>query len=247
MKLNGNAAIVTGAGKGIGKTIALELAKEGVMVVVNYNKSEEAALEVVNDIVKSDGKAIAIKANMENEQEINALFSKTKEQYGKIDILINNAGLTIDKPLIRLSAKEFDTMMNVNLRGAFLCLKQAGRHMLRNRYGRIVSISSVVGLTGNAGQAGYAASKAGLIGLTKSFAREFARTDITANIVAPGAIDTAMIQNLEDDIKEQILTKIPKNRLGTCEEVAKMVSFLCSKDAGYITGQVFSINGGMLM
>ncbi len=239
-------ALVTGASRGIGKAIALELAKHGAKVWVNYQKSEQAAAAVVQEIQSLGKEAIAIQASVAEEAEVIRMFQQI-EQAGKLDILVCNAGITKDQPLLRMSVADFDQVLNTNLRGTFLCLKLAGKMMLRKRYGRVITISSVSGLMGNPGQASYSASKAGIIALTKTFAREFAKADITANVVAPGYIQSDMTQVLSTEIQEKMLQYIPKGQFGKPEDVAPLVRFLASNESSYITGQVFSPNGGLVM
>ena len=246
-QLDGQAALVTGASRGIGRAIALRLARMGARIGVHYNTNRDKALAVVEEVRTAGGEAVAFQAEISEESAVAAMFSDFLQQFQQIDILVANAGLTKDQPLLRMKVADFDQVIATNLRGTFLCLKQAGRNMLRRRYGRIITMSSIVGVTGNSGQACYAASKAGIIGMTKTFAREVARADITANVVAPGPIATDMTAELPEQIREKMVAQIPKQRMGTAEEVAAVIAFLSSAEAGYITGQVFGINGGMLM
>jgi 3-oxoacyl-[acyl-carrier protein] reductase len=247
MSLEGKVALVTGASGGIGKAIALELALQKAKIGIHYHRNEKSALEVVEEIQKQGGEAIPLQASIAEEVQVAEMCKRLGERFGKLDILVSNAGITKDYPLLRMKVEDFDSVIHTNLRGTFLCFKEAGRLMLKNKYGRIVAISSIVGLTGNIGQANYAASKAGIIALTKTFAREMARWDITANVVAPGAVAAGMYQGLNEEIQKKVLSLIPKERFAEPQEVAKLVTFLVTDDARYITGQVFSINGGMLM
>ena len=247
MNLQGKVALVTGSSRGIGEAIARRLATEGVRVAINYRTSEEAANQVAQSIVGSGGEAFAVGADVSQEQEARALIERVLEQWQQLDILVNNAGITRDRLLMRMTSDEWDEVLSVNLRGAYLCVKFALPHMVRQRHGRIINISSVVGLAGNAGQANYAASKAGLIGFTKAIAREIASRNITANALAPGYITTEMVEKLPEEVKKQILARIPLGRFGKPEDVAETVTFLCSDEAGYITGQVITIDGGLTM
>ena len=247
MKLQGKVALITGSSRGIGEVIARRLATEGVRVAINYRTSEDAANRVVQSIIGSGGEAFAVGADVSQEQEARSLIERVLEQWQQLDILVNNAGITRDRLLMRMTSDEWDEVLNVNLRGAYLCVKFALPHMVRQRHGRIINISSVVGLAGNAGQANYAASKAGLIGFTKAIAREIASRNITVNALAPGYITTEMVEKLPEEVKKQILARIPLGRFGEPENVAETVTFLCSDEAGYITGQVITIDGGLTM
>mgnify|MGYP002715357943 CR=1 FL=1 len=240
-------ALVTGASRGIGRAIAVKLASRGIMVIVNYNGSEERAQEVVKEIQTSGGQAEAIKCNVAAADEVKEMFSAIMEKHGRIDILVNNAGITRDGLLVRMTEEEFDQVLDTNLKGAFYCIKSAARPMIKQRGGRIVNISSVSGIMGNAGQANYSASKAGLIGLTKSAARELASRGITVNAVAPGFIETDMSEALADSVKEAAMEQIPLRSFGKPEDIAEAVAFLASKENGYITGQVIHVDGGMAM
>ncbi len=240
-------AIVTGASRGIGKAIALELASRGIFVIVNYNGSKDAAEAVCEEIKAKGGEAVAYQCDVSDFTACGEFFKEITKSYGRIDILINNAGITKDGLIMRMSEEDFDKVIAVNLKGAFNCIRHASRQMLKQRSGRIVNIASIVGVSGNAGQANYAASKAGIIGLTKSAAKEMASRGITVNAIAPGFIETDMTAVLPDEVKESYSKAIPLGRLGKVEDVAKTAAFLASDDAGYITGQVLSVDGGMNM
>ncbi len=243
--LAGQTALVTGASRGIGRAIALELGKAGAEVVVNYSNSEEKAQEVVLEINQTVGKAYAAKANISEEGQVIELIQEVLKKSGKIDLLINNAGITRDGLLMRMRSQDWQEVINLNLNGVFYCTKAVSRPMIKQKKGRIVNVTSVVGLMGNAGQANYAAAKAGVIGLTKSAAKEFASRGITVNAVAPGFIKTDMTKDLN---AEPILSAIPLGEFGTAEHVAGTVKFLAADPAAsYITGQVIQVDGGMVM
>jgi len=246
-KLDGKSAIVTGASRGIGKDIALYLAKEGAKVAVNYSGSKDRADAVVEEIKASGGEAFAIQASVDKADDVQNLISSTLEQFGSVDILVNNAGITRDNLLMRMKEQEWDDVLNTNLKGVFLCTKAVTRQMMKQRAGRIINITSIVGVSGNAGQANYVAAKAGVIGLTKSSAKELASRNITVNSVAPGFITTDMTDALPEDIKSQMLSQIPLAKFGNPLDIAKAVAFLASEDANYITGQTIHVNGGMYM
>lgn len=239
------AAIVTGAGRGIGRAIAVELARHGYHILVDYAGNTSAAEETVALCQAEGVDAFAVQADVSDEDAVKGLVKSALERFGRIDVLINNAGITRDNLMLRMSAEDFDLVIEKNLRGAFLMTKYVGKEMLHQRSGRIVNISSVVGVHGNAGQANYAASKAGLIGLTKTTALEYASRGITANAIAPGFIDTDMTKVLPEKVKEAMLQQIPLRQFGRPEDVAKAAAFLASDDARYITGQVLGVDGGM--
>lgn len=248
MELTNKVAIVTGASRGIGQEIAYKLASLGAKIVVNYAGNVKAADETVAKI-KADynTEAIAVQANVADEDDVKRLFKETLDTFGGIDILINNAGITRDNLLMRMKAEEFDDVINANLRGTFLCLKAAARPMMKKRQGTIVNMTSVVGITGNAGQANYVASKAGVIGLTKTAARELAPRGIRVNAVAPGFIDTDMTDILPEEVKSGMLSQIPLGAMGNTKNVADVVAFLVSDASAYMTGQTLSVDGGMSM
>lgn len=240
-------ALVTGASTGIGKAISLKLAKDGYHVVVNYIGPLEDADAVVALIKADGGSASHIMCDVTNYDAVEEMMKATIKKFGGIDLLVNNAGITRDQLMLRMSERDFDLVIDVNLKGAFNCVKHVTRSMFKRRRGCIVNISSVIGLTGNIGQVNYGASKAGIIGMTKSLAREFAARNIRVNAVAPGFIATEMTNILADDVKQGIIDKVPLNKLGTPEDVANTIAFLASDNAKYITGQVLAIDGGMTM
>ena len=243
--LQGKVALVTGASRGIGRATALALASEGAAIVVNYASSSSAAAEVVTQIEENGGRAIALKANVANSDEVDQLITATMEKFGRIDVLVNNAGITRDTLLLRMKLEDWQAVIDLNLTGVFLCTRAVSKIMLKQKSGRIINITSVAGQMGNAGQSNYSASKAGVIGFTKTVARELAPRAITVNAVAPGFITTDMTDGLKSD---PILKMIPLARYGQPEEVAGMIQFLASSPAAaYITGQVFNVDGGMVM
>ena len=245
--LEGRAAVVTGASRGIGRAIATQLARLGAGVVINYRTNAEAAAQVVEEITAAGGTAEAVEADVARAEAVEALFRGALARFGRCDILVNNAGIIRDNLLLRLEAADFDAVLETNLKGAFLCARAALKPMLRQRFGRIVNLSSVVGLHGNAGQTNYAAAKAGLIGLTRSLAKEVGSRQITVNAVAPGFIETDITAHLGDATRTALLERIPLGRLGTVEDVAGLVGFLCTPAAGYITGQVIAVDGGLIL
>lgn len=248
MELEGKVSLVTGASRGIGRAIALKLASLGSKVAVNYvaieasNKTD--ADDVVESIARTGGEAMAVEADVRNSEAVKAMVEQVAEKWGKIDILVNNAGINRDALLLRMSDDAWDAVIDTNLRGAFLCTKFAVRHMMRQEWGRVISLSSVVGRVGNAGQCNYAASKGGIIAFTKSVAREMGSRNITVNAVAPGFIVTEMTNKLPPETRDSLLAMIPLQRLGQPEDVAELVAFLAGERAGYITGQVITIDGG---
>ena len=245
--LEGKTAVVTGASRGIGRAIAQKLASQGASVVINYNGSEEKALETQQKIQENGGTASIYRCDVSDYGQCEKFIQDVILEYGRLDILVNNAGITKDGLLMKMSEEDFDRVIDINLKGAFNTIRFASRQMLKQRSGRIINMSSVSGVTGNAGQANYAASKAGLIGLTKSVARELAGRGICVNAVAPGFIDTEMTQDLADRVKQGALASIPMGRMGTAEEVAQLVAFLAGGKSDYITGQVICVEGGMVM
>jgi 3-oxoacyl-[acyl-carrier protein] reductase len=247
MLLDGKVALVTGASRGIGRAIALKLAAEGAKVAINYAGNTAKAEEVKAEIEKNGGQAILVQADVADSAAVEAMVNVTVEAFGQIDILVNNAGITRDGLMMRMKDEDFDAVINTNLKGVFYCTKLVSKLMMKKRSGRIINMASVVGLMGNAGQTNYAAAKAGVIGFSKSAAKELAARGITVNMVAPGFIDTDMTAAMTDKAKEMTLTGIPLNRMGTPEDVANAVAFLVSDNASYITGQVINVDGGMVM
>ncbi len=240
-------ALVTGASRGIGKAIAKELAKKGATVIVNYNGSKSAADKVVEEITSEGGWASSYQCNVAEASSCETMIGDILKEYGRIDILVNNAGIVRDNLLMKMSEEEFDAVVDTNLKGTFHTMKLISRHMLKQRGGRIINMASVVGVAGNPGQTNYAASKAGIIGMTKTVAKELASRNITVNAIAPGFIQTDMTEALKEQAKEQVLKQIPMGRMGEPEDIAKLVAFLASEDGKYITGQVIHVDGGMVM
>lgn len=243
--LENKVALVTGASRGIGREIAMALAKEGASVIINYNGSRERAEEVKNSIESEGGKAFLYPCDVSDFQSCEAMAKDIVKTHGRLDILVNNAGITRDNLIMKMKEEDFDAVLNVNLKGTFNTIRHFSRQMLKQKSGKIINISSVSGILGNAGQANYAASKAGVIGLTKTMARELCSRGITVNAVAPGFVDTEMTEVLSGDIKEAACKQIPLGRFGKPSEIAAMVAFLASEKADYITGQVISVDGGM--
>jgi 3-oxoacyl-[acyl-carrier protein] reductase len=246
MSLAGKIALVTGAAQGIGRDIALGLAADGAHVAI-CDVNLETAQKTAADIEAKGRKSLALKANVAASADVTAMVDQVVEKFGRIDILVNNAGITRDGLILRMKDEDWDLVLSINLKGAFLCTKAALKYMTKQRSGTIINIASIVGAMGNAGQANYVASKAGLIGLTKTIAREYANRNVTANAVAPGFIDTAMTQALSENVRQELAKQIPLGRLGSSEDVASAVRFLASPAATYITGQVVHVNGGMYM
>ena len=246
MILHGKTALVTGAGKGIGRAIALRLANEGANVVINYSGSEDAAADCAAECEKAGVRTLRVKADVSDAAQVEEMFARAVEEFGTVDILVNNAGITRDKIILRMKEEDFDSVLDINLKGSYNCMKAASKIMLKQRSGRIISISSIVGLRGNAGQVNYSASKAGIIGMTKSLARELASKGINVNAVAPGFIETDMTKALPEAEKEKLLAVIPTGRMGKPEDIAGAVLFLAGPDSSYITGQVLTVDGGMV-
>ncbi|WP_226578680.1 3-oxoacyl-[acyl-carrier-protein] reductase [Halobacillus litoralis] len=245
--LQDQVALVTGASRGIGRAIALELASQGAKVAVNYAGSEDKAEAVVQEIKDTGGIAIKIQANVSSDEDVKRMVKTVVDEFGRLDILVNNAGITRDNLLMRMKEEEFDSVIDTNLKGVFLCTKGVTRQMMKQKYGRIINVASIVGVSGNPGQANYVAAKAGVIGMTKSNAKELAARNIQVNAVAPGYISTDMTDALTDEQREQMLSLIPLKRLGDGQDVARVVRFLASEDAAYMTGQTLHVDGGMVM
>lgn len=245
--LKDKVALITGASRGIGKAIALKFAQNGANVIINYSSSQSQAEELKEEIEKIGTKAMIIKCDVSNADEVSQMFSQVEKEFGRLDILVNNAGITKDGLILRMNEEDFDKVIAINLKGAFLCARAAAKMMVKQRSGNIINISSVVGIAGNIGQANYAASKAGIIGLTKSLAKELASRNIRVNAIAPGFIKTDMTEVLSDKVKEVMLSSIPLGRFGEADEVANVALFLASNLSSYITGQVIVVDGGMIM
>lgn len=245
MNLKDKIALVTGGTRGIGREIAFALAKEGANIAITYTSNEEMALAVVEEIKGIGVNAMAVKANVINNEEVLNMVKSIEDQLGTIDILVNNAGITKDNLLIRMNEEDWDSVLNVNLKGVFLCTKAVSRAMMKKRYGKIINISSVVGINGNAGQGNYSASKAGVIGFTKSMAKELASRGIRVNAIAPGFIETDMTDILKEEIKNEMIKNIPLSSFGKPRDIANLVVFLASEKSDYITGEVIKVDGGM--
>ena len=245
--LKGKCAVITGASRGIGKCIATKFAKEGANVVINYRNNEEEALKVKKELEDLGSQVLVVKADVSELEQAENLIKEAKKEFGRVDILVNNAGITKDNLIIRMKEEDFDSVIKTNLKGAFNCLKAVTPIMLKQKYGKIVNMASVVGVVGNPGQVNYCASKAGLIGMTKSLAKEIGSRNITVNAIAPGFIDTDMTKILSDEKKKKILSQIPLNKFGNVEDIANVALFLGSENSNYITGQVIHVDGGMAM
>jgi len=247
MRFEGKVAIVTGGARGIGRAIALRLAREGASVVVNYLSNQAAADKVVSQIQAAGGQAIAAQCDVSNVVQAQALVDRAREEFGRVDVLVNNAGTTRDTLIMRMTEEDWDLVIDTNLKGAFNCIKAASRPMVKQRYGRIVNVTSVSGLDGNAGQANYASAKAGLVGLTKTVAKELGSRGITCNAVAPGYVATDLTSSLPDDLVQLAIERAPLGRAGTGEDIAAAVAFLASDEASFVTGQILAVDGGLLI
>ncbi|SRR6056297_86343 len=245
--LKGKTAVITGASRGIGKAVAVRLGKAGANLVLSYRSNDIAMDELIESLEKEDIKAVKAKGDVSNSDDAKELMKIAKDAFGSIDILVNNAGITKDKLIVQMKDEDFDSVIRVNLKGSYNCIKHAAKIMIKQRSGKIVNMASVVGVSGNAGQINYSASKAGVIGMTKSAARELAGRNITVNAVAPGFIETDMTKDLVEKAKDGMISGIPLGRLGLPEDVAEAVAFLASDSADYITGQVLHVDGGMVM
>jgi 3-oxoacyl-[acyl-carrier protein] reductase len=245
--LNNKSVLITGASRGIGRAIALYFAKNGAKVAVNYSGSEAKANEVVEEIKANGGTAFAIKADISNSEDVNNMVKSVIDEFGSLDVLVNNAGITRDNLLMRMKEEDWDAVINTNLKGVFLTTKAVTRQMMKQRNGRIINIASIVGVSGNAGQANYVAAKAGVIGLTKTTAKELSSRGITVNAIAPGFIETDMTGKLEEGIKEDMLRNIPLARFGQPDDIAAAAAFLAGDSSSYITGQTLHVDGGMVM
>ena len=243
----GRVAVVTGGGRGIGRAVAVRLAKEGANVAISYRSNERAAEETAALVREAGAKCQTFKGDVASPEDVNALIKGTQEAFGRLDILVNNAGTTRDNLMLRMKEEEFDEVISTNLKGTYLCTRAVLRAMVRARWGRIVNVSSVVGISGNAGQANYSASKAGILGFTKSVAREVAARGITVNAVAPGYVETELTSGLSDEIKSSIKGQVPMGRFGAPEDISEAVAFLVGEGAAYVTGQTLTVDGGMVM
>lgn len=247
MQLKGKTAVVTGSGRGLGKAIALKLAQMGANIVLNDIAASDSIDATAEEFKAAGYNAAVTKGDVRNADDVKAMVTAAVDAFGSLDILVNNAGITKDKPMAMMSEEDWDLVLDINLKGAFLCTKLSARQMIKQKHGRIINIASVAGRYGNQGQANYSASKAGLIGLTKTTAKEFASRGVTCNAVAPGIIQSKMTDVLPDEIKKKYLDNIPLGRFGTPEDVANVVAFLASDESGYVTGQVIDIDGGLVM
>ncbi|SFA74646.1 MULTISPECIES: 3-oxoacyl-[acyl-carrier-protein] reductase [unclassified Bacillus (in: firmicutes)] len=247
MRLEGKAVLVTGASRGIGREIALEMARQGANVAVNYSGSEAKANETVDEIKAMGRDAFAVRCDVSNAESVGAMVKETIDRFGKLDVLVNNAGVTKDNLLMRMKEEEWDDVININLKGVFLCTKAVTRQMMKQRQGRIINIASIVGVSGNPGQANYVAAKAGVIGFTKTAAKELASRNITVNAIAPGFITTDMTDKLSEEVKTEMLKQIPLARFGEPKDIANLTIFLASDDSSYMTGQTLHVDGGMVM
>ena len=245
MSIDGRVALITGGSRGIGRAIALRLASDGAKIAVNYRTNEDAAKFVVNAVNEMGSEAIAVCADVSQSADVDDMVKRVLDSWGGLDILVNNAGIIHDSLLMRMTEEVWDDVVNTNLKGTYNCTKASLRHMVRQRWGRIISVVSVVGLEGNPGQSNYAASKAGVIAFSRSIAKEVASRNITVNAVAPGYISTEIVADLSPEFKELIMSRIPQNRFGSVDDVANMVGFLASEEAGYITGEVIRVDGGI--
>ena len=245
MSIDGRVALITGGSRGIGRGIALRLARDGVKVAINYRTNADAADYVVNAVTEAGGEAMSVCADVSQSAAVDDMVKRVLDTLGGVDILVNNAGIIHDSLLMRMTEEVWDDVVNTNLKGAYNCTKASLRHMVRQRWGRIISVVSVVGLEGNPGQSNYAASKAGIIAFSRSIAKEVASRNITVNAVAPGYISTEIVADLSPEFKELIMSRIPQNRFGAVEDVANMVGYLASEEAGYITGEVIRVDGGI--